>query len=76
LVCCGFDGIDSNWDGLAWKEQQMKVSTSLECEGNKSAPSLDYAANAFDLDMLKLNAESCRSIIDYLHQRRDSVAAT
>lgn len=76
LVCCGYDGIDSNWDGLAWKQQQMNVSTSLECEGNNSAPSLDYAANAFDLDMLKLNAESCRSIIDYLHQRRDSVAAS
>lgn len=76
LVCCGYDGIDSNWDGLAWKEQQMNVSTSLECEGNNSAPSLDYAANEFDLDMLKLNAESCRSIIDYLHQRRDSVAAS
>lgn len=76
LVCCGYDGSDTDWDGVAWKQQQMEVSTSLECEGNKSAPSLDYAANAFDLDMLKLNAESCRSIIDYLHQRRDSVAAS
>ena len=74
LVCCGYDGASGNWDGLAWKRQQMEmVFPELQDEGYECTPPslLDNAANAFDLEMLKLNVESCRSILDYLHQKRD-----
>jgi cap1 methyltransferase len=73
LVCCGYDGAGSSWDGLAWKQQQMKIaSTELQNTVNDCTP-LNNLATAFDLDMLKLNVESCRSIVDYLHQKRDAV---
>ncbi len=73
LVCCGYAGAGSSWDGLAWKQQQMDISsTTLENMAYDCIP-LDNLADEFDLDMLKLNVESCRSIVDYLQENRDSV---
>jgi cap1 methyltransferase len=73
VVCCGYDGVESNWDGLAWTQQQMKIaSIELQKTVNDCSP-LDNLAIKFDLDMLKLNVESCRSIVNYLYQKRDAV---
>eukprot|EP00984_Skeletonema_dohrnii_P000590 scaffold189_cov124-Skeletonema_dohrnii-CCMP3373.AAC.11 len=73
LVCCGYDGVGSRWDGLAWKQHQMDItSTELQNKVYDCTP-LDNLANEFDLDMLKLNVESCGKIVEYLQEKRDAV---
>ena len=75
MVCCGYDGVGSGWDGLAWKQHQMDITTTSTILPNKvvyDCTPLDDLANEFDLDMLKLNVESCRSIVDYLRKKRDA----
>ena len=74
LVCCGYDGAGSSWDGLAWKQRQIDITSTSTLEDlvYDYAP-LDNLANEFDLDMLKLNVDNCRSIVDYLQQKRDAI---
>ena len=75
LVCCGYNGVGSGWDGLAWKQHQMDMTTSSTILPNNEVvydcTPLDNLANEFDIDMLKLNVESCRSIVDYLRKKSE-----
>ena len=73
LVCCGYTGVGSGWDGLAWKQLQMGVTSTILPNEVYDCTTLDDLANEFDLDMLKLNVESCRSIVEYLTKKRDAV---
>mmetsp|Transcript_5308 Transcript_5308/g.11228 ORF Transcript_5308/g.11228 Transcript_5308/m.11228 type:complete len:556 (+) Transcript_5308:74-1741(+) len=73
LVCCGYDGVGSRWDGLAWKQHQMDI-TSAELQNKVyDCTPLHNLVNEFDLDMLKLNVESCGKIVEYLQEKRDAV---
>ena len=72
LICSGYSGVGSEWDGLAWKQQQMDIISEGHPNNYDCTPLANLAAK-FDLDVLKLNVESCRSIVDYLNKKRDGL---
>jgi len=73
LVCCGYSGQGSDWNGLAWREhmiaQEMPGEDSLAPEYGQ----LEHLMSSFDQEMIELNEATCRSIIDYLEKRRKSI---
>ena len=48
----------------------LMVPQAISHEMKASATSLYDLMDSFDLDMLQLNVESCRSIINYLDDKR------
>ena len=70
LVCCGYAGPGEGWDGLIWREQMM--SHSPEPRARESSP-LEAFMDSFDREMLQLNLSACRSIVNYLDEKKDSV---
>ena len=67
LVCRGFVGIGNEWDGLVWRDTMMQVRTESSAQ---AYPSLDQFMSSFDLEMAQLNIDNCRSIINYLEEKR------
>mmetsp|Transcript_26345 Transcript_26345/g.56561 ORF Transcript_26345/g.56561 Transcript_26345/m.56561 type:complete len:586 (+) Transcript_26345:176-1933(+) len=75
LVCRGYTGPGTEWDGFIWREQMM-VSPAISHEkkaGAQTYTPLDDLMDAFDLDMMQLNVDTCRSIINFLNDKRESV---
>ncbi|KAL3772138.1 hypothetical protein ACHAW5_000193 [Stephanodiscus triporus] len=58
------------WDGLIWREQMM--THSPEPRARESSP-LEELMDSFDREMLQLNINACRSIVNYLDEKKESV---
>ncbi|KAL7507297.1 hypothetical protein ACHAXN_004487 [Cyclotella atomus] len=74
LVCLDFIGCDKIWDGLAWKNEMLGDDMNIgNNDMNTSNDNLQSSINdilhSFDLQMLELNIESCRSIVNHLNER-------
>lgn len=74
LVCRGYTGPGREWDGFHWREKMMVPSATTE----KKAGSLQYAPlgelmDSFDRDMMQLNIDTCRSIINCMNNKKDSL---
>ena len=74
LVCCGYVGPGPGWDGLAWRERMM-LEESPESRGpaREEYSSLESLMDSFDGEMAKLNLDACRSIVNYLDDKKRSV---
>ena len=68
LVCRGFVGTSKEWNGLAWRDKMLQVRRH-ECSTPPNHP-LEDLMTSFDLDIAQLNIDACRSIVDYLDERR------
>lgn len=67
LVCRGFVGVGLEWNGLEWRDNILLGCN--ECIVHK-CPQLKDLMTSFDLEMAQLNIDSCRSIVDYLKEKR------
>ena len=72
LVCGGYAGAKHGWDGLRWREQLIH-SQKLTQVSRKVIDTLPIEAlmDSFDRKMLQLNIYSCRSIVNYLNEKKD-----
>ena len=80
LVCLNFQGHGEGWDGLRWRDDMIsyKHSTSIEEFDAKTVDDLETRLNnslhLFDIQMLQLNIDSCRTIVQYLNKKRKIAA--
>lgn len=70
LVCCGYDGLSDEWDGLVWKGEMMREGQATSDGLRNHFSEGSWLINSFDMKMLQLNIDSCRSIVKYLDERR------
>ncbi|KAL7542682.1 hypothetical protein ACHAXR_011987 [Thalassiosira sp. AJA248-18] len=69
LVCHGYLGPGPDWNGgLLWREQMLCEEKTC---AQKHAP-LEDLMDSFDSEMLQLNIDTCRSIISYLDDKKDT----
>ncbi|KAL7515854.1 hypothetical protein ACHAWX_000924 [Stephanocyclus meneghinianus] len=75
LVCCGYDGQGEGWNGVIWKQEMMnEMQCSYEAEKvsvqrHDNYSNLNTLMHSFDIQMLQLNIDACRSILDHLNER-------
>ena len=69
-VCRGYTGAGSMLNGLKWRDEMM---ASNERKTEQTSNKFEKLMDSFDLEMLQLNIESCRSIIRYLNEKKTSV---
>ena len=73
LVCRGYTGQTSEWNGLKWRDQMIAgVVAGREAVDDKDTQ-LEELMNKFDTEIKQLNINTCQSIITYLHEKRDAV---
>mmetsp|Transcript_27091 Transcript_27091/g.65109 ORF Transcript_27091/g.65109 Transcript_27091/m.65109 type:complete len:571 (+) Transcript_27091:218-1930(+) len=75
LVCQGYNCPGVEWDGFVWSEKMItppKASGETKACTQNYTP-LDDLMDSFDLDMVQLNIDTCRSIINYLHAKKESI---
>ncbi|KAL7546675.1 hypothetical protein ACHAWF_010978 [Thalassiosira exigua] len=70
LVCHGYVGPELGWDGFLWREEMADVT---ERPSKSIAASLDELMDSFDLDMLRLNIDTCQSILNHLNMVKEAV---
>mmetsp|Transcript_31173 Transcript_31173/g.65969 ORF Transcript_31173/g.65969 Transcript_31173/m.65969 type:complete len:624 (+) Transcript_31173:91-1962(+) len=72
LVCHGYTGPRTGWDGFLWREQLMTqcATKGKETDEREYAP-LEELMDSFDSDMLQLNIDTCDAIITYLRNKSE-----
>ena len=73
LVCLGYSGPPAGWDGRLWKERMMDTSQLSDDTTDDGRDCLEELMDSFDLDMLRLNIDTCRSIIEYMDAKRETI---
>ena len=74
LVCRGYTGQSTEWNGLKWRDEMIAgVATGREAVDDKDIHRLEELMNKFDTEMIQLNINTCQSIVNYLHEKRDAV---
>jgi len=73
LVCRGYTGQTSEWNGLKWRDQMIAGDAAGREAVDDKDTQLEELMNKFDKEILKLNINTCQSIINYLHEKRDAV---
>ena len=72
LVCGGYAGAKHGWDGLRWRDQLIHSQKWTHVSHNviDTLP-IDALMESFDRKMLQLNIDTCRSIVNYLNEKKD-----
>ena len=74
LVCGGYAGAKHGWDGLRWREQLIHSQKWTHVSRNViDALPIEALMDSVDREMLQLNIDSCRSIVNYLNEKKDRV---
>ena len=66
LVCYGYEGAGVGFEGSKWRDQMLAMTDGASYR--KHAP-LEALMDSFDEDMLRLNIDMCKSIIEYLEAK-------
>ena len=66
LVCQGYV-CDKEFDGMKWRDKML--SNDVEEATARTYPPLEKFMDSFDRDMIRLNIDTCASIINYLNAK-------
>ncbi|KAL9188223.1 hypothetical protein ACHAXT_006601 [Thalassiosira profunda] len=73
LVCLGYAGPTTGWDGFLWRERMVDTSQLSDDTTNDGRDRLEELMDSFDIGMLRLNIDTCGSIIEYMDAKRELV---